>query len=72
MQAERAHAQYPQPRGVVLLEAEDEEEDLDMGGTKLFVIIVDIQKKNSETTLILHRHVHIVKHWTTLQKSVYR
>ena len=34
MQAEGAHAQYPQPRGVILLEAneKEEEEDFNMEG----------------------------------------
>ena len=41
MPVERAQAQYPQPRGVVFLEAEDEEEDLVAEEAKLFVIILD-------------------------------
>ena len=53
MQVERDHAQFFQPRGAVLLEAEDKDKDLVEGNDKLFSTDVDDQDIMLENALIL-------------------
>ena len=52
-----------------ILEVEEEEEYFVNGEENLSIIIMENWDTMLETIQILCRHVHIVKHWTTLLKG---